>query len=210
MAGIVDLKEQYEILEIKEEKNETTIAKHCINSDCTTFGLITTDTDKFLQVFPEFEIKRKNVTINGIIMDIIERGGIRKGEKCPICLEPLDYVSKNFISTPCRHSFHFRCLIKSMARNHLCPICRTELGFKCNKVDISDLLKDASENSDLNAMRDLVLRFGEFDNDSLQEILNDSLKNMRLDILEWLDTQHIILTEPYHSDVVERSNKCCW
>jgi Ring finger domain len=136
MAAVVDLKEEYKVIDVKEEENGITVAKHCINSDCTTFGLLPANTNKFIERFPEFEIKRKNVMINGVQMDIIERNGIRKGEICPICLEPLEYVSKDFVSTPCRHSFHFRCLLDSLVRSSKCPKCRTELNFKCKEERI--------------------------------------------------------------------------
>ena len=101
-------------------------------SDCMTFGLLSANTNKFLERFPEFDIKRRNVMVNGTRMDIIERGGIRKGERCPICQERLEYISKDFVSTPCHHSFHFTCLLTLMIRSHVRPICRTELGFERN------------------------------------------------------------------------------
>jgi Ring finger domain len=155
MVAVVDLKEKYKVIDVKEERNGSTIAKHCMNSECTTFGLFIENTNKFIERFPEFEIKRKNVMVSGVKMDIIERNGIRKGEICPICVGLLEYVSKDFISTPCRHSFHFKCLFTIMMLSSKCPVCQTELKFKCEneeekeeKEDEMDVEENGDESDD--------------------------------------------------------------
>jgi hypothetical protein len=73
-VALVDLKERYDVLDVREEKNGETIKKHCFNPNCTTFGLLTENTSRFLEHFPEFEIKERGVMIGGVPMNVIERG----------------------------------------------------------------------------------------------------------------------------------------
>ena len=57
---------------------------------------------------------------------------------CPICYEKLHFLKyddeeeeikpvTNVVTTPCGHSFCFKCLSKHLDRNNTCPMCREEL-----------------------------------------------------------------------------------
>jgi Ring finger domain len=135
-AAVLDLKEKYEVVSVVEEKNGIGIEKHCLKSDCSTFGLISEKTDVFVLRHPDFQIKKRGVIIGGVKMDIVERIGFLKDEECAICLHRFDYISKNFCSTSCGHSFHLDCLFTYMQRGQNCPICRTDLGFQCKKMEV--------------------------------------------------------------------------
>ncbi len=45
---------------------------------------------------------------------------------CGICLEELE-LENNIYKTICGHSFHNKCIHKSMKKNNYCPYCRKEL-----------------------------------------------------------------------------------
>jgi len=60
---------------------------------------------------------------------------------CPICYEKLRFLkydeeeeeikpTSNVVTTPCGHSFCFKCLSKHLDRKNTCPMCREEL---CNR-----------------------------------------------------------------------------
>jgi len=60
---------------------------------------------------------------------------------CPICYEKLHFLKyddeeeeikpvTNVVTTPCGHSFCFKCLSKHLDRKNTCPMCRVEL---CNR-----------------------------------------------------------------------------
>ena len=46
------------------------------------------------------------------------------GSHCPICLET---TNVDWISTPCKHTFHYTCLFTWMTRHDTCPVCRSTL-----------------------------------------------------------------------------------
>lgn len=45
--------------------------------------------------------------------------------ECPICFDKIQIT--NSCTTPCGHSFCFKCVIKSMQSNIACPCCRASL-----------------------------------------------------------------------------------
>ena len=55
--------------------------------------------------------------------------------ECPICFDEIQ--STNACTTPCGHSFCFKCVIKSLQANEACPCCRASL-----------VEKDANENEE--------------------------------------------------------------
>jgi tetratricopeptide (TPR) repeat protein len=58
--------------------------------------------------------------------------------KCSICLESFAFLTENFCSTKCGHSFHFDCLMEVLSgRASQCPICRAELGFRCQREGVA-------------------------------------------------------------------------
>ena len=47
--------------------------------------------------------------------------------ECPICMENIE-LTKNCVTTECRHTFHTNCLMKNVVFNGFgCPFCRTEM-----------------------------------------------------------------------------------
>lgn len=48
--------------------------------------------------------------------------------ECPICMDYIEFTTKNFVTTECGHCFHTNCLMKSVAHNGFgCPYCRTKM-----------------------------------------------------------------------------------
>jgi len=70
------------------------------------------------------------------ISTIINKKFLKENE-CPICLEKIDF-EKDFVTTQCKHRFHFSCLQKSLKNNNCCPVCRETL---CEKKDIEKIIE---------------------------------------------------------------------
>ncbi len=48
--------------------------------------------------------------------------------ECPICMDPIESITRNCVSTECGHCFHTNCLMTSVAHNGFgCPYCRTQM-----------------------------------------------------------------------------------
>ena len=48
--------------------------------------------------------------------------------ECPICMDAIESVTKNCVTTECGHCFHANCLMKSVAHNGFdCPYCRSKM-----------------------------------------------------------------------------------
>ena len=45
---------------------------------------------------------------------------------CTICYEALN-VNANFVSTPCKHLFCFKCMVQHLRNDNRCPMCRVNL-----------------------------------------------------------------------------------
>jgi Ring finger domain len=182
---IFDIEEKdgdYKVVDVQEEGD---IRKHCMNSECTLFGLSSEQkiAEKFVRENPEFKIRKRGVVVAGVKMDIIEpfdeeyfigyryehglglmSQNIEKAieyyqasktpkaklrlralakiydwlkDDCPICLRKFDPIDKDFSVTPCQHAMHLTCLLDTLSTpgsSGKCPICRRELGYRCNKI----------------------------------------------------------------------------
>ena len=86
-VAIVDMEQELNVIDVIDEKDEEGVRKHCFNSTCDIFGIISSNSEslKFVQKHPEFIIKKRNVLVKGVIMDIIERIEFMKNKVCPIC-----------------------------------------------------------------------------------------------------------------------------
>lgn len=62
--------------------------------------------------------------------------------ECPICYDEIQ--STNACTTPCGHSFCFKCVVKSMQANEACPCCRAPLIEKDANEDDSEYDSDES------------------------------------------------------------------
>ena len=49
-------------------------------------------------------------------------------DECCICFETIE--KKNLIITKCNHVYHLSCLLKSLSKCNLCPLCRSEIELK--------------------------------------------------------------------------------
>ena len=76
-------------------------------------------------------LKTKNYISTIINKKILEEN------ECPICLEKIDF-EKDFVTTKCKHRFHFSCLQKSLKNNNSCPVCRETLS---EKKDIETIIE---------------------------------------------------------------------
>ena len=67
--------------------------------------------------------------------------------ECPICFDEIQQT--NACTTPCGHSFCFKCVIKSMQSNEACPCCRTPLveTQEHDEEDDSEYEEDISDES---------------------------------------------------------------
>lgn len=74
-------------------------------------------------------------------------------EHCPICFD--NFTEKNIIVTQCSHKFHFSCLMESMIRSPLCPLCRDPLqNIPYVRPSLTQLLHALNEiNLRMNAMQ---------------------------------------------------------
>ena len=52
--------------------------------------------------------------------------GLVSEPTCAVCLENF-LIGSNVTTMPCSHIFHTKCILKWLARNHVCPLCRFEL-----------------------------------------------------------------------------------
>lgn len=53
--------------------------------------------------------------------------------QCPICLEDIYDISySKFISLPCTHTFHTKCIDKWKNKNNTCPMCRALISSDVN------------------------------------------------------------------------------
>lgn len=49
-----------------------------------------------------------------------------KNEDCSICFVPFE-ENKSYVSTPCHHNFHKKCILKWLQIKSNCPCCRTDI-----------------------------------------------------------------------------------
>lgn len=68
-----------------------------------------------------------NVITHKYLDNLIDHnvGDVQSQQECCICYNELQKV--NVTTTPCGHSFCFRCIIKCLERNNTCPYCREVL-----------------------------------------------------------------------------------
>lgn len=90
--------------------------------------------------------------------------------ECPICMDAIEEVNKNYITTECGHCFHANCLMKSVAHNGFgCPYCRTTMAEAPDDDD-----DDTSSNQgDEDIYNNDVLRGLRFFTNNLQGIVHD-------------------------------------
>lgn len=89
--------------------------------------------------------KLESLKKNSHLMFLHEVEDLEMGT-CPICYEPINsvvYVNEelkpkpNIITTPCGHSFCFKCLSKHLENKNKCPICRKKLLNRPNLKSVS-------------------------------------------------------------------------
>ena len=65
-------------------------------------------------------------------------------ETCPICLDDLDR-DYDIVTTRCKHTFCFSCLLKNIKIDNKCPLCRNEIEekrpFNYKQITYNDLMK---------------------------------------------------------------------
>lgn len=57
----------------------------------------------------------------------MENANIDYNNECPICYEQINENGNFRVTTPCNHSFCFKCITHAMNTNASCPFCRTVL-----------------------------------------------------------------------------------
>jgi len=58
---------------------------------------------------------------------------------CPICMDCIEFTTKNCVTTECGHCFHTNCLMQSVAHNGFgCPYCRTTMAEVPAEEDSDD------------------------------------------------------------------------
>lgn len=74
-----------------------------------------------------------------------ELGQVEFG-KCPICYDPIKLIcvengeikaNPNVTTTPCGHSFCYKCLNKHLEKKNKCPMCREKIFNKTNLKPVS-------------------------------------------------------------------------
>lgn len=69
--------------------------------------------------------------------------------ECPICFDEIQQT--NACTTPCGHSFCFKCVIKSMQANEACPCCREPLIEKSAEDEESEYEEDIGDESTIDS-----------------------------------------------------------
>lgn len=91
-------------------------------------------------------------------------GNIEK-KRCSICL---DYLDRDYdiVTTKCKHTFCFSCLLKHMRVDNKCPLCRCLLGKRniqqYNLLTIEYAISEIDDiiyNTDMDNYKDSVLNF---------------------------------------------------
>lgn len=101
--------------------------------------------------FSEEPIKTITIGNNEVPCNIKRKCYIKPGEECPICMESITNKSNAYL-TCCGHSFHKKCIFKSMetfwqhnyAKNFKCPMCRTNLGMDIHAINERYTINDNS------------------------------------------------------------------
>jgi len=87
--------------------------------------------------------------------------------ECPICMESIQSVTVNCVTTECGHCFHTNCLMKSVVHNGFgCPYCRTKMA---EEPEEEETLYD-DENDDF---------VDDFDDDESEMFDEDALRGFR-------------------------------
>lgn len=95
---------------------------------------------KYYQMAKNYKLEAKER-----LKDLLKTYEIRKST-CPICMERFENITKDLFSTICGHSFHMTCLMEALENQSTCPVCRTELGFRCQTKEDGDY-SDEEENA---------------------------------------------------------------
>lgn len=75
---------------------------------------------------------------------------------CPICMEVIETMAKNYCVTECGHCFHTNCLMQSVAHNGFgCPYCRTKMAEEPEHEDETVWSEDEEE--DVEPFEDIAL-----------------------------------------------------
>ena len=69
---------------------------------------------------------------------------------CAICLENIEDLTVNCLTTECRHHFHTKCMMNAMAhsQNFVCPCCRGAMADELEYSDESDSDDDDDDDDD--------------------------------------------------------------
>jgi hypothetical protein len=79
--------------------------------------------------FPDNQFKNNHNNISSDSLQSLNHLVIRiPKDECCICFESIE--KKNLIITKCNHIYHLSCLLKSLLKSNLCPLCRCEIELK--------------------------------------------------------------------------------
>jgi len=62
--------------------------------------------------------------------------------ECPICFDEIGSV--NTCTTPCGHTFCFKCMFRALSQNNACPCCRSQL----RETEAEEEVEDDEESDD--------------------------------------------------------------
>ena len=92
---------------------------------------------------------------------------------CPICMDCIESITKNCVTTECGHCFHTNCLMQNVVHNGFgCPYCRTIMAEEPEEEEESVVYDD--DNDEENVLRGFRFFFNnlsgeEHDADDIRE-----------------------------------------
>lgn len=88
------------------------------------------------------------------VIKIYAKAKMSSNNDCPICMEAIETMAKNYCVTECGHCFHTNCLMQSVAHNGFgCPYCRTKMAEEPEPEEESVW----SEEEDVEPFEDIAL-----------------------------------------------------
>ena len=96
----------------------------------------------------ECPIQPITIGITEVPSNINRKCYVKPNDECPICMETIINKSNAYL-TRCGHSFHKKCIFKSMetrwannSKNYCCPMCRTKLGLDIHQLNVRYQIND--------------------------------------------------------------------
>ncbi len=88
-------------------------------------------------MFDKFNVFKRKIKKTRIVpLTLIKKDNIFNEELCIICY--VNFKKQNYISLPCNHIYHEKCILKWLDNKMECPICKmaVQWSFSKNKIPV--------------------------------------------------------------------------